>query len=191
MQTKIYKEDLGTKFGQWTDKTSKLMYYDSTVNILSKINTNVSVADYGGANGILKEFIPNIITIDIDSSKNPDICDNILTHVGKYDLIIIRFVLHYLNDYEVLQLFEKIQTYHKGQVLIIQFCNNDLKAKYKNSINEFKYFRTENQLEALLPKCNKIYSKKYTVTKEFYKNRLQINNAINHKEIINAYEYNI
>ena len=40
MQTKIYKEDLGTQFGQWTDKTSKLMYYDSTVSILSKINTN-------------------------------------------------------------------------------------------------------------------------------------------------------
>ena len=47
MQTKIYKEDSGIQFGQWTDKTSKLMYYDSTVSILSKINTNVLVADYG------------------------------------------------------------------------------------------------------------------------------------------------
>lgn len=191
MQKKTYKIDSGVEFGKWNDNVSKLMYFDTTKEILSKINTNGTVADYGGANGILKQFIPNIITIDIDSSKNPDIVDNILLHEGIYDLIIIRFVLHYLNDYKIFQLFEKIKSYHKGKVLIIQFCNNDLKSKYANSKNEFKYFRTESQLKALLPDCKKIYSKKYICTKEFYKNRLNINNAINHKEIINAYEYNI
>ena len=190
MQKQIFKADDGTNFGKWNDSVSKLMYYDSTEQILSKININGRVADYGGANGILKQFIPNIVSIDIDESKKPDICDNIITHKGKYDLIIIRFVLHYLNDYEVLQLFENIKSYHKGKILIIQFANNDLKSKYQNSKNEFKYFRTENQLEALLPKAKKIYSTEYEVTQEFYKNRLNIKNAINHKEIINAYEYN-
>jgi hypothetical protein len=187
MQKKIYKQDKGLNFGKWSDKTSKLIYFDSVKDILSKIELPKKIADYGGANGILKEFIPNIISIDIDASKQPDIIDDIITHKGNYNLIILRFVLHYLNDYEVLQLFENIQNYHKGQILIIQFCNEDLKSKYANSKNEFKYFRTENQLLKLLPDCEKIYSKKYICTKEFYKNRLNIDTDIEHKEILNAY----
>jgi hypothetical protein len=182
-----YKEDKGIKFGKWSDKISKLIYFDSVNEILSKINTNGLVADYGGANGILKQFIPNIISIDIDASKVPDIIDNIITHKGNYNLIIIRFVLHYLNDYEVLQLFENIKSYHKGKILIIQFCNNDLKSKYKNSLNEFKYFRTENQLENLLPKFKKIYNIEYNIDKKFYLNRLGNGNYIKHKEQLNAY----
>jgi hypothetical protein len=187
MQNIIYKEDKGIDFGKWSDKISKLMYFDSVKDILSKIELPKRIADYGGANGILKNFIPNIITIDIDESKNPDIVDNILIHKGDYDLIIIRFVLHYLNDYEIIQLFENIKSYHKGNTLIIQFTNEDLKSKYNNSKNEFKYFRTKNQLEKLLPNFTKIYSIQYKCTKEFYKNRLNIDNSIEHKEEINAY----
>lgn len=187
MQNKIYKEDNGTNFGKWTDSVSKLMYIDSTKEILLKIDTSGKIADYGGANGILKQFIPNIISIDIDKSKKPDIVDNVLTHKGNYDLIILRFVLHYLNDYEILKLFKNIETYHKGKILVIQFTNEDLKSKYYNSKNEFKYFRTKNQLEKLLPKFKNIYSINYKCTKEFYKNRLNIENAKNHKEEINAY----
>ena len=68
--------------------------------------------------------------------------------MGRYSksFLFNRFVLHYLNDYEVLQLFENIKSYHKGKILIIQFCNNDLKSKYKNSLNESLY---ENQLPLL------------------------------------------
>lgn len=187
MQNIIYKEDKGMNFGKWSDNISKLIYFDSVKDILSKIDITGIVADYGGANGILKEFISNIISIDIDASKKPDIVDNILTHKGNYDLIIIRFVLHYLNDYEVLKLFKHIKSYHKGKILIIQFTNEDLKSKYFNSKNEFKYFRTKNQLEKLLPKFKNIYSINYNCTKEFYKNRLNIENAKNHKEQINAY----
>ena len=135
----------------------------------------------------MKNFIPNIIVIDIDKSKNPDIVDNIITHEGVYDLIIIRFVLHYLNDYELLLLFDNIKKYHKGEILIIQFTNEDLKSKYYNSKNEHKYFRTKYQLEKLLPNFKNIYSIEYECTKEFYKNRLNIENAINHKEQLNAY----
>lgn len=183
MQKQTFKEDKGVNFGKWNDTVSRFMYFDSTKEILNKIKVPNKVADYGGANGNLKTFIPNSVSIDIDKSKKPDICDNILTHKKKYQLIIIRFVLHYLNDYEVLQLFNGI----KSPVLLIQFCNNDLKRKYANSKGEFKYFRTEQQLEALLPKFKKIYSKEYTVTKEFYKNRLGILNGVPHKEKINAY----
>jgi len=182
----IYNEDKGLDFGKWNDPTSKLIYYDSVKEILQKINIPKKVADFGGGNGILKNFIPNIITIDIDPTKKPDVIDNILTHTGTYDLIIIRFVLHYLNDYEIIQLFNNLKS---SNILVIQFINNDLLSKYENSINEFKYFRTENQLEALIPLGEIIYQKEYIVTKEFYKNRLNNNNAIQHKEIIKAYYY--
>ena len=187
MQKTTYNIDNGLNFGKWKDKISTLIYKNSLDVILQNINKNAITADYGGANGILKQYFNNIITIDIDETKKPDIIDNIITHKGNYELIIIRFVLHYLNDYEILQLFENIKSYHKGQILIIQFCNNDLKNKYKNSINEFKYFRNERQLLNLLPECKKIYSKKYKCNKEFYKNRLNIDNAIEHFETLNAY----
>jgi len=190
MQENIYKIDKGSYFGMWTDSISKLMYFDSTKELLQKISISGKIADYGGANGLLKTFIPNAISIDIDKTKNPDIVDNIITHKGKYNIIFIRYVLHYLNDYDVLKLFQNIATYHKGIVIIQQFTNEDLKSKYYNSINEQKYFRTEKQLLALLPPCEKIYSKQYTVTKNFYLNRLDNSNAIEHKECINAYLIN-
>jgi len=188
---KIYKIDQGIGFGKWDDSVSRMMYYQSTEEILTILNeldsSHEVIADYGGANGILKQFIPDIITIDIDDSKNPDIVDDILMHKGKYDLIIIRFVLHYLNDYEVLQLFNHLNNFHKGRILIIQFTNNDLKRKYQNSKNELKYFRTDSQLKALLPPGDEIYSLEYEVNPEFYKNRLNIDNAHAHQETIKAY----
>ncbi len=183
MQT--YKEDQGINFGKWNDSISQFLYQDSTKQILSKINIPNSVADYGGANGNLKQFIPQSISIDIDKSKNPDINDNILTHSKYYDLVIIRYVLHYLNDYEVLQLFETIKA---KNILVIQFENNDLKNKYFNSQNEFKYFRTTEQLKHLLPISSKeIYSKEYELGKDFYTNRLGQGNYKTHKEILKAY----
>lgn len=186
-----YTIDKGVDFGKWDDNISKLLYFDSTKEILKKVHPIGKIADYGGANGLIKTFIPNIITIDIDETKKPDIIDNIITHIGKYDWIIIRYVLHYLNDYELLQLFDNITSYHKGKVLVQQFVNDDLKNKYFNSKNEFKYFRTETQLEALLPdNIEKIYTKEYYVTEEFYKNRLSIENYVSHFEKINAYLIN-
>lgn len=187
MQEKIYKIDAGTKFGTWNDNISKLMYYDSTKEILDIAKPTGIVADYGGGNGLLKKFIPSSISIDIDSTKEPDIVDNIISHKGSYDYIFMRYILHYLNDYEVFTLFENIKSFHKGKILIQQFVNEDLKNKYFNSINEFKYFRTKNQLLALLPKGRIIYKKKYQVTEQFYKNRLNNGNAKSHSEIIIAY----
>ena len=188
MQKRIYEIDEGVNFGKWNDKTSKFMYFDCMKAILKKIDINGVIADYGGANSNLKAFLSTSISIDIDKSKNPDIEDDILKHESNYDWIVIRYVLHYMNDYEVLILFEKIKSFHKGKVLVIQFCNEDLKTKYANSINELKYFRTEKQLKSLLPvEAKKIFSKNIEITKEFYLNRLHIENAISHNEKINAY----
>lgn len=187
MQKSTFKIDDGLQFGTWEDKTSQFMYFDCMNEILSFVEIPLSVADYGGANGNLKKFIPNALSIDIDETKNPDVVDNILTHEGNYDLIIIRYVLHYLTDYEICSLFEHLAKTHQGKILVIQFCNNDLKSKYRNSLNEHKYFRTESQMEALLPQFKKIYSKQFFVDDKFYQNRLKINNAISHFETLNAY----
>jgi len=181
----IYNEDKGTEFGKWNDNTSKFMYFDSTKEILEELNIKGTIADYGGANGNLKTFLPNSISIDIDESKNPDIVDNILTHSKKYDWVIIRYVLHYLTDYEVLQLFNNIQS---NNILVIQFTNENLKTKYSNSENEVKYFRTRTQLESLLPKKkSNTYRKLFNCTQEFYKNRLGLEKSTEHIETLNAY----
>lgn len=187
MQKRIYKADQSEKFGTWNDSISKFLYFDSTKEILKKIQIPKNVADYGGANGNIKRIIPNAISIDIDESKKPDILADIITHKKKYDLVIIRFVLHYLNDYQFLQLFDNIKS---KKILIIQFINDDLKSKYQNSQNEHKYFRTTKQLEALLPNnYSKIYSKKYEVDENFYINRLGTGYYKKHDEILNAYYY--
>ena len=187
MQKKIYKEDNGVNFGNWKDDVSEFLYKKSTKEILSLISVPQVVADYGGANGNLKQFIPQAVSIDKDPSKEPDIIDNILTHKNEYDLVVIRYVLHYLTDKEVLQLFKSIQS---KKTLVIQFVNNDLESKYHNSQNEEqKYFRTEEQLKALLPKtAEKIYaSKSYTLGALFYENRLGKGVYKNHQESISAY----
>ncbi len=185
MPMNIYKEDDGLKFGTWSDEVSKFMYFDSTKEILNRVRLPEDIADFGGANGLLKHFIPNIVTIDKDESKNPDITADILSYTKYYELVILRYVLHYLNDYEVIQLFKTINA---KNILIIQFENNDLIAKYKNSVNEFKYFRTTKQLQALLPLDIKtIYSKEYIVNKEFYINRLGQEEYMPHNEVLKGY----
>lgn len=183
MQT--YKEDDGKNFGKWTDDVSRFMYFESTGKILDLIQVPETVADYGGANGNLKHFIPHAISIDIDASKKPDINENILTHDGIYELVVIRYVLHYLNDYEVLKLFENIKA---KNILVIQFENNNLKDKYFNSQNEFKYFRTSAQTRELLPtRFEEIYSKDYELGPDFYKNRLGEGKYKTHNETLKGY----
>lgn len=185
MQSVIYKEDQGVNFGKWLDKTSQFMYVDSTKKILDIVGSlPATVADYGGGNGNLKKLIKHAISIDIDPSKKPDVVDNIITHKGSYDLVVLRYVMHYLNDYEVIQLFSNITS---KNILVIQFTNDDLKGKYANSVNEHKYFRTSKQMQALLPLHTELYSVPYMVEKDFYINRLGDGNYTNHWESIKAY----
>lgn len=185
-----YIIDQGKQFGKWNDSTSEFMYYNSLHEIkhflkINSINTDCSIGDYGGGNGILKSFFNNVTTIDEDYTKNPDIVDNILTHNKYYDLVILRYVLHYLNDYELIELFENINA---KNILIIQFTNEDLKTKYFNSRNEIKYFRNEAHLKSLIPtKSELIYSKEYLVKKDFYINRIGDGEYLNHYEKLNTW----
>ena len=163
MPKKIINVDNGEHFGKWADETSDYLYRRSIKMILDSVDIPSSVGDFGGGNGLIKTHIPHAVTIDIDKDKKPDIVENILEHTGCYDLGIVRYVLHYLNDYEVIQLFNGMNCLN---VLVIQFTNQDLKMKYHNSKNEFKYFRTKEQLEALLPtKAKHIFTGEYRCQK--------------------------
>ena len=191
MQRIIYNIDEGKKFGTWNDSISKLMYFDCMDKFLIDIDTSGRVADYGGANGNLKQFIPNSISIDIDSSKNPDLIDNILVHEGNYNLIVIRYVLHYLDENQRNELFEHLRTFHSGKrVLIIQFVNDgkDFNVKRNNSINETKYFLTSETLQKTIESFKTLKNDEitYMVTKEFYRNRLNNHNAEEHSETIKS-----
>jgi len=182
--------DQGTRFGTWGDETSQLMYFGIMPVMLNGVNTTGRVGDLGGGNGLLKRWIPDAITIDQDASKEPDIVDDVITHVGEYDLVVIRYVLHYLTNEQVLQLFANLAANHAGPVLLIQFVNDDLEAKYKNSVNETKYFRREHELKSLIANTHTIKTRKaveYTVGAEFYRNRLNHPNPTAHQETVVGY----
>lgn len=187
----IHDEDQAGEFGKWGDATSRLMYHDIMDLALEGVDTAGRVADYGGANGLLKEWIPQAISVDYDATKSPDIQEDILAHVGDYDLIVMRYVLHYMNDQTVIGLMHNIASYHDGRVLIIQFVNEDLVSKQANSIGEIKYFRDEDDLRTLLTHDWIIAARRavdYNVDAEFYRNRLNHPNPSSHDERIVIYE---
>lgn len=178
--------DQGTAFGTWGDPTSRFMYEDSLKPILELVKLEGRVGDFGGANGLLKQHVPNVRTIDSDPSKNPDIVDDILYHGDYYDVAWCRYVMHYLNDQQVMQF---VATVNAPRLIIVQFTNEDLRAKYANSINEYKYFRTASQMRALLPDDTvELASYSYTVGEDFYLNRLGLTHATAHAETLKVYE---
>jgi hypothetical protein len=185
-----YAIDAGTDFGLWDDSVSQLMYFGVMPHFLREVDTSGRVADYGGANGLLKQFIPHSISIDIDPSKEPDIVGDIRTHIGSYDLIVMRYVLHYLEREDQANLFEHIARFHGGEVLVIQFTNDgeDYRRKIQNSINETKYFHTRKTLFDLFSPFHIIEERSftYTVTAEFYANRLDNPAGIEHGETCRA-----
>ena len=181
--------DQGTNFGTWTDETSRWMYHDSLKLLIDNgaIDLRGTVTDYGGANGVLKKYVKNsVVTVDSDPTKQPDVVDDILRHAVWRNTGFCRYVMHYLTDQQVIQFCDNAAV---GTLYIVQFVNEDLRAKYAASINETKYFRTQDQLEALLPRhASLMFAKNYTVTKEFYRNRLNNPNAKAHGERLVVYE---
>lgn len=189
MPNSITETDQGEFFGRWNDPTSQYLYTDSTLiikdNHLPKIPDNWLILDYGGGNGLLKECgFSNSLSIDSDPEKKPDICIDIFDFKGRGDLAVIRYLLHYLTDKQVLLLMDQAMA-TCARIFIQQFVNEDLGVKYANSANETKYFRSKLHLMALLPDHAKIvYEHEYEVTPEFYKNRLGFDNGVPHSEIM-------
>ena len=131
-------------------------------------------------------FRSHAVTVDTDASKEPDIVADALNYTGTHDLVVMRYVLHYLPDAQVRHLFAHLASYHTGRVLVVQFVNDDLNAKMANSINEVKTFRTEAHLRSLIAPWLVIDRKRveYTVSAEFYRNRLGHPNPSSHDEAV-------
>lgn len=188
----IHHEDQGQQFGKWPNATAQLMYHDIMPLALSGIDTTGRVADFGGANGLLREWIPQATTVDYDESKQPDICEDICTHRGDYDLVVMRYVLHYMPDPVARKLLDAMAGWLRGNLLIIQFVNADLAIKQHNSVGEIKYFRNEAQLANLLdPRKWTLVSRKavaYRVDADFYRWRLGHLDPLPHDETVVIYE---
>lgn len=183
-----HEEDQGAAFGTWPNDTARLMYHDVMPLALNGIDTSGRVADLGGANGLMKQWIPHAVTVDYDETKGPDIVEDIREHVGEYDLITLRYVLHYMSDDEVRKLLYHIRQYHNGRILLIQFANDDLEAKRANSVGETKWFRTTVETMKLVTEYWKVKSAKavdFVVEAEFYRERLNHPNpTANHETIL-------
>jgi hypothetical protein len=187
-----YDVDQGTGFGLWPDPTARLIYDDLMSALLSGVDISGRVADLGGGNGLLRKWISHIVTVDHDPAKMPDVLADISSYRGEHDLLILRYVLHYMDDDAVRSLFRHIDAFHNGRLLVIQFVNENLAAKLANSIGETKWFRREAHLRGLLESAGWRVEKRrafdYTVEADFYRWRLNHPNPVAHAETIVAYE---
>lgn len=190
----VYDEDSGQAFGTWPNATARFMYDEAMECCVSDINALARVGDLGGGNGLLKRWLPNAVSVDHDPSKNPDVLDNIMSHVDEYDWLLLRYVLHYMDDAAVVALLAHLASYHKGRLKIIQFANHDLEVKQHNSVNETKFFRTPNQLTGLLTASAdwallRMSAAQYGVDEDFYRWRLQHPDPVGHNEFLMTYTF--
>jgi hypothetical protein len=183
--------DGGTSFGTWNDPTSRLIYHDAMPTLLSGLDRRSSVLDLGGGNGLIREWFADVTTVDSDRTKEPDVVADALTYVPTrpHDLVLLRYVAHYLDDHELTTLMRHIARYHDGILVIIQFVNTDIKVKQFNSVHEMKYFRTEPQLRNKLRPWRPFrrIAVGYQVDPEFYRNRLGHPNPVGHPETVVSY----
>lgn len=183
--------DQGQAFGSWGDPTSRLIYHDAMPALLSGVDRSGHVLDLGGGNGLAREWFPNLTTVDTDAAKGPDVVADALTYVppARPDLVLLRYVLHYLNGYDVVRLLRHVTTY-ADTLLVVQFVNDDLVAKRANSVNESKVFRTEMHLGQLVRPWWRLVRRiavEYEVHPDFYRNRLGHPNPTAHAERVVSY----
>lgn len=182
----VFLADQGSEFGTWSDKTSRLLYHDCMTVLLSPIKVRGPVVDLGGANGLSRQWFPGAVTVDIDPSKNPDVLDDVTTFANTSETVFMRYLLHYLSDDAARRMFANLWASPARQVIVVQFVNDDIKAKLRNSVGEAKVFRNEAQLCELFPPwvIKNRTAIDHEVDPEFYRNRLGHPNPTPHRETI-------
>jgi len=182
--------DQGQAFGTWDDETSRLIYGAAMPALLVGTDTGGTTLDLGGGPGLARPYFRHLTTVDNNPDMKPDVLADLRSYEPNqyYSRVLLRYVLHYLDDTEVADLMAHLASWHTGQLTVIQFVTVDLTAKLVNSVNETKYFRTEEQLVALLGPWRVVHrvAVEYDVVPEFYANRLHHPNPIGHREQVVA-----
>lgn len=186
-----FKEDNGSNFGKWNDNVSNILYNTANKIIASQILKNDVVADYGGANSLLKNDVQckEYFCIDIDNTKKQIdnfINEDIITHKGSYDKVIIKLVMHYLTDKQIKEMLKNITA---KEIIICQFINSKedilVKKKISNLSKESeKFFRNKEELLSIIGECDTLAEIDYVCDREFYLNRLGLDTNLSHKETL-------
>ena len=183
-------------FGTWGDGTSDLMYRGAMGYLLDWLEVGFEVVDLGGANGLSRGFLGpghHVVTVDLDPSTGPDVVADMMTyrHPVPADTVLLRYVLHYLADVEVERLFAHLATWHDGNVVVVQFANEDTGAKVANSADSAsRYWRTPAALLELLGHLDgwrlraEVNRLDFTVQPGFYAARLGVAGASAHGETL-------
>lgn len=193
--------DQGLQFGTWSDETSRLIYFDAMPALLTGLpRATDRVLDLGGGNGLMRPwFYQPVTTVDTDETKQPDVVADLTRWTpedsSSYDRVLLRYVLHYLTDAEVVELFARhLPSWWAGPVTVIQFVaptRRALAQKRANSVNETKHFRTEPHLLKLLTlsgdwDLTRRVAVDYEVDPDFYRNRLGAEDPTGHPERVVA-----
>jgi hypothetical protein len=125
--------DTAITFGKGNSPTSRLLYHRIFDLIRDRIPSFAKVYDLGGGNGVSKAYFPSVVTVDNNPEMEPDILADILEFEvpDEADLILIRYVAHYLQEEQLIKLLERSS--HKP-ILFIQFTNSDPDDKLLQSL---------------------------------------------------------
>lgn len=188
-------QDQGTTFGTWDDPVSRLLYRDSVPFWIADLGVDTSrpTVDLGGANGLLRPHFPDLLTVDSDPTKEPDVVADVTLWGAPPGLecqAVVRYVLHYLEDRQVALLLSTVASYSE-RLYLVQFVNADLAAKRANSHHEGpRFFRSAEDLDALIDRSpwtvEGRWEREYRVTPEFYLNRLGPGSYSPHNETLVA-----
>lgn len=183
-------------FGTWTDGTSDLIYRGAMGYILDGLHIGPVVVDLGGANGLSRAFLGDghqVTTVDIDPAAGADVTADALTyrHPVPADTVLMRYVLHYLPGVAVHGLLAHLARWHAGNVVVVQFANEDPGVKAASSADSpGRTWRTPATLLDLLASApgwrpgGRVNRLDYTVRPEFYANRLGVPGRVPHPEAL-------
>lgn len=181
--------DQGTRFGTWPDTTSRLLYHDLTPAHLSGLPLDGRVVDLGGGNGLLREYVPQAVTVDSDPTKEPDVVADITTWhpLDRVDLAVCRYVTHYLTDDQLDTMLATVARY--SPLLCLTAITTNPAIKDANPDPAPRYWRDRLTLRDAIAPAWRVRTWRgfdVEVGADFYRNRLGVEHP-GHREHLTTY----
>lgn len=180
----------GRDFGLWPDPTSLTMYHDLMPQLLDGLDLRGPSVDLGGANGLLTQWIPGTLTVDINPDMDPDVVADALTWVPPTTprFAVTRYTAHYWDDPTLDGFLRHVATYTE-RLVSIQIVTVDPVAKEAISARagEPAWWRDLHLLTDAYQRAgwrahSMRVSPRYTVVPEFYTHRLGFTPEQGHDE---------